>query len=212
MNASDGTTKSRSLDREARLALYPDDITLREARERYFARSGFTAATYTDPWVALPLGPVTVRLPNFGARKKAVKVHDLNHILTGYGTDWHGEFCASGFELGMGIGRSWAAWMINAGGAAGGLLRAPGDVVRAFARGRATKASTYTLLDRWDEAFLDLPLGEVRARVGVPDTAAAGTRDVLAILGHAALGAAIHLAPVALVVAGIAAIALRAPG
>lgn len=206
MNATDGTTQSTSLDRDARLALYPDDLTLREARERYFARSGFTAATYTDPWVALPLGPITIRLPNFGARKKAVKVHDLNHILTGFGTDWHGEFCASGFELGMGIGRSWAAWMINAGGAAGGLLRAPGDVVRAYARGRATRASTYDLLDPWDDAFLDLPLREVRARVGVPDDAAAKAADVVAVAGHAVLGAAIHLAPVVVVVGILAAI------
>jgi hypothetical protein len=206
MNASDGTTKSTSLDREARLALYPDDLSVREARARYFARSGFTAATYTDPWVALPLGPVTIRLPNFAARKKAVKVHDLNHILTGYGTDWHGEFCASGFELGMGIGRSWAAWMINAGGAAGGLLRAPRDVVRAYARGRAARASTYDLLDPWDDAVLDQPLRDLRARVAIPDDATAGLRDVVALAGHAVLGAAIHLAPVVVAVVAVAAL------
>jgi hypothetical protein len=206
MNASDGTTKSTSLDRKDRRALYPDDITLREARERYFARSGFTARTYTDPWVALPLGPLTIRLPNFSARKKAVKVHDLNHILTGYGTDWHGEFCASGFELGMGIGRSWAAWMINAGGAAGGLLRAPRDVVRAYARGRATRASTYDLLDPWDDAVLDQPLGDLRARVAVPDDAAAGLRDITALIGHAVVGAAIHLAPIIVVLGVVAAV------
>lgn len=113
MNASDGTTKSASLDREARLALYPDDLTVREARASYFARSGFTAATYTDPWVAPP---------------------------------------------------------------------------------------------PWGEALLYRPLGELRARVAIPDDAVSGPRDVVALAGHAVLGAAIHLAPVVAAVIAVAAL------
>lgn len=195
MSTDDGTTRSESLGPDGARAFYPDTMTLREARERYFQRSGFTAATYTSTWITLPLGPLKLPLPNFSARKEAVRIHDLNHILTGYGTDWLGEFRASAFELGMGVGRYWAGWMINAGGAAGGLLRAPGEMLRAHARGRATARSTYALLSTWDEAFLDKPLAEVRALVGVVDDATPTARDAVAVVGHALWGAAVHLAP-----------------
>jgi hypothetical protein len=63
------------------------------------------------PSVVLPIVlpvvlPVVLVLPNIPPRRRAVQVHDLNHVLTGYGTDWTGELRISGHELGMGCGAS----------------------------------------------------------------------------------------------------------
>jgi hypothetical protein len=205
MSSTDGSTRSNGLSPDEARALYPDDITMREARRRYFERTGFDDATYTAPWMTLPVGPFTVPLPNLAPRKAAVRVHDLNHVLTGYGTDWHGEFSISAFELGMGVGGYGAAWMLNAGGVAAGLLRWPGDLMDAHARGRATRRSLYRVLPRWDEAFLDKTLGEVRALVGVQDAAPRQPGDTVALVVHGLGGALAHLGPVAVVLVALAA-------
>ena len=207
MSDTDGSTRSNGLSPDEARALYPDDITMREARRRYFERTGFDDATYTAPWMTLPVGPFTVPLPNLAPRKAAVRVHDLNHVLTGYGTDWHGEFSISAFELGMGVGGYGAAWMLDAGGVAAGLLRWPADLLAAFARGRATRRSLYLLLPRWDEAVLDKTVGEVRALVGVQDAAPHKAMDAVRLVVHGVGGALAHLAPVAIVCVALAAAA-----
>ncbi len=116
-----------------------DRQTVLEAREQYFAMSGFNADTYTDNWVRLPILGFQLRLPNFSARKKAVPLHDIDHILTGYKTDWKGEGLISAYELGTGCGRYWAAWAINLQGILIGLIHSPAEALRAFARGRRSK-------------------------------------------------------------------------
>ncbi len=195
MSAEDGSTKSESLSPDEARAYYPDDITMREARQRYFKRSGFDDATYTSAWMELPVGARTIKLPNFKPRKEAVKVHDLNHVLTGYGTNWHGEYSISAYELGMGIGRFWAAWMLNAGGVAAGLVRWPKDLIKAYARGRATRRSMYDVLRAWDESFLDKRVGEVRAMIGIQDDVEVKNSDVVMVLTHGFLGTCAHFGP-----------------
>ena len=37
--------------------------------------------------------------PNTDSRKRAVPLHDLHHILTGYKTDWMGEAEIGAWEL-----------------------------------------------------------------------------------------------------------------
>jgi hypothetical protein len=203
MSANDGRTISESLSPEEARAYYPDDITMREARRRYFERSGFDDATYTSDWMELPVGGRTIRLPNFKPRKKAVRIHDLNHVLTGYGTNWHGEHMISAYELGMGVGGLWAAWLLNAGGVAAGLLRFPGDVVRAYARGRSTRRSLYDVVGEWDEAFLNKTVGEVRAIVGIEDAAATRSSDVAVLALHATGAVVAHFGPALVALAAV---------
>lgn len=205
MSSEDGTTKSRTLSPDEARDVYPDDVTLREARARYFQRTGFDDATYSDTWVKLPIGPITVAFPNIRPRKEAVRIHDLNHLVTGYGTDWEGEFSISAYELGMGMGRYWFGWFLNAGGVAGGLLRAPRKTFAAYARGRATSSSSYREIPQWDEAVLDWTVGDLRRRVALQDAVPVQTADVVKVLLNAAAGVVLHLGPV---VVGIAAVVL----
>ena len=39
----------------------------------------------------LAFGPVRFAFPNTAGRVRAVRYHDLHHVVTGYATDWTGE-------------------------------------------------------------------------------------------------------------------------
>ena len=145
---------------------YSGKMTVREGRERYFEVGGFGTETYTERWVKLPLGPLHFYLPNPGPRRVCVPLHDIDHVVTSYAPDWHGEFQISGFEIGAGCGRYWFGWMVNSQGIAGGALRWPRDTLRAFVRGRRCAASIFDR-DGVDDALLDTRISELRARIGL---------------------------------------------
>ncbi len=175
-------------------AYYLDKMTLREARTAYFARTGFDDGTYVDTWVKLPVGPIHVYMPNVGPRREAVKIHDINHIVGGFGTDWQGEFEISAFELGMGTGRYWVGWFLGVGGVALGLLRCRDPVRRAFARGRRTKASIYREIPDLTDAVLDgTTVGALRERVQIPDEATPTPEDDAALKRLAVMGVLLHV-------------------
>ena len=63
---------------------YDPEQTMRQARELYFAANHFgTDGGYSDAWVDLKLGPVPLPFPNTASRVRALRFHDLHHILTG---------------------------------------------------------------------------------------------------------------------------------
>jgi len=94
--------------------------SLRAARAEYFARAGFPAdGGYGDAWVKVKIaGRFMPLFPNVAPRVRAVKLHDLHHILTGYGTSWTGEAEIAAWELASGCRSYVAAWLLNAGGLA----------------------------------------------------------------------------------------------
>jgi len=145
---------------------FPDDLTLREGRDRYFAASGFDTSGYDERWVRLPVGSVHVSFPNLEGRRRCVALHDVDHVLTGYGTDWHGESQVSAFEIGAGCGRYWFGWLVNSQGLVGGALRWPRAALAAFVRGRRCRHSVYER-DGVDDALLDSHLGDLRAELGL---------------------------------------------
>ena len=142
----------------------PNEITVREARQRYFTENGLSETGYTSRWVALPVGPLKLYFPNTGGRKRAVVLHDLHHVATGYSTTWRGEAEISAWELGAGCGRYWAAWGLNLGAAALGLAIAPRRTLRAWQRGRASRT---LYRGAFDPALLDLTVTELRRRLAL---------------------------------------------
>ena len=139
--------------------------TLREARAQYFTRAGFDEGSYSDRWVRLRvLGLPLLAFPNTAGRVRAVKLHDLHHVLTGYDTSWAGEGEIGAWELASGCRNYWAAWYLNASAALIGLLVAPRRVLRAFARGRRER-NLYGL--EYSDALLGETLGALRARLGI---------------------------------------------
>jgi hypothetical protein len=145
--------------------MYADSTTVRAARDQYFAANGFSTASYTDPWVSLgKLGPIPIGFPNSASRKRAIPLHDLHHVATGYQTTWIGEAEIAAWEIGGGCSDHWAAWVLNAAAFAYGAVLAPRRVFRAFARGRKSRTLYHT---GWDDALLDLSVAELRHRLAL---------------------------------------------
>jgi hypothetical protein len=144
------------------MAAYPDGLTVREARARYFAANGFGEGGYDARWVKLQAGPLPLYFPNTAARVAAVRFHDLHHVVTGYDTTWTGEAEIGAWEVASGCARHYVAWLLNLQAMAIGLVMHPQAVFRAFVRGRHS-ANLYR--EEFHEALLAPTVGEVRHRL-----------------------------------------------
>jgi len=140
-----------------------ESLTVRAAREQYFRDNGLSEAGYTARWVTLKVGPIPLAFPNTRARRRAVPLHDLHHVATGYSTTWTGEAEISAWELAAGCGRYWAAWALDLGGALIGVFIAPRRTWRAFRRGRRCRSLYRASLT---DGLLDMTVAELRARLG----------------------------------------------
>lgn len=182
---------------------YDDTLSLRDARGRYFADNAFgDDGGYAKKWVKLQLGPLPFAFPNSAARVRAVKYHDLHHVVTGYDTDVVGEAEIGAWEIGSGCAGFVAAWILNLYAMMLGFLAGnPRAVWRAFLRGRHTKNLYH---DEYGEALLDARLGAVRARLDLAGAApAASVGDRIAFAAWSAASVALSLATVALLLAPI---------
>ncbi len=152
------------------MSRYDDALSLRDARTQYFERSGFASdGGYSDRWVFLKTAGVTIlAFPNTAARVRAVRFHDLHHVLTEYDTTWTGEAEISAWELASGCADQYAAWVLNIGAACIGLFIAPRRVLRAFARGRRTR-NLYR--EQFSDELLHGKVGELRAKLGLTESA-----------------------------------------
>jgi hypothetical protein len=176
---------------------YEDSLTLREARERYFAANDFGAdGGYSLEWVPVKVGPLGFKIPNTLSRRRAVRYHDLHHTLTGYSTDFRGECEIAAWEVASGCADHRAAWFLNLSALGTGLLFMPGGVWRAFARGR-NSGNLYRA--RFDDALLERRLGDVRRELRL-DRAAPALRasDALAFAGWSVAGLALFAVQLAL--------------
>jgi len=139
---------------------------------------------------------------------RAVRFHDLHHVLTGYDTNTIGEFEISAWEVAAGCKSFAAAWALNLSGMFAGVLVAPGRVFRAFKRGRRSR----TLYGEVFEPLLDLTVREARARYVAPDEGRlAQAGDVVGFaswlvvglgVGLLLAGVVIPLVPVGLIAVG----------
>jgi hypothetical protein len=177
--------------------MYAEGSSVRAAREQYFAENGFSAAGYNDNWVTIgKLGPIPLGFPNTPSRKRAIPLHDLHHVATGYATTWIGEAEIGAWEIAGGCTDHWAAWVLNASGFAYGVVFAPRRIYRAFMRGRHCR-TLYHL--GWDESLLDTSVGELKRRIGTDREPRVTWRDRLAFAGWILLVSA-----PAIVAAGVA--------
>lgn len=191
---------------------YAPSLTLAQARDAYFRQNGFgDDGGYSAKWVDFKLGPLPFPFPNTPARVRAVKYHDLHHILTGYQTNFVGELEISAFEIGGGCADMVAAWVLNLAGLAGGMFIAPLRTARAFVRG----SRAATLYRRtFDDALLGTTVQQIRDDLGVDrDTSPVTAWEILqlaawfftgAVVGTVAFAAMLALVPVGLVVTNLA--------
>lgn len=179
--------------------------TMRQARERYFADNRFGAdGGYSSKWVEFKLGRLPMPFPNSPARVRAVKFHDLHHLLTGYRTDIVGEFEIGAWEIGAGCHTFAAAWFLNLTAMSTGLFVAPGKVFRAFRRGLASR----TLYPLEFEPLLERTVDELRTQTGVDGTVPEATAKSVLLFALAALtGTSLALVTIAFALTPVALIA-----
>lgn len=151
---------------------YADRVTEREgllvrgALAEHLAASGLPPdAGDSDPFAVVRIFFLPYPIPNTRARKRAVRLHDLNHLVSGYKTDRIGELEISAWELASGGCRDYgAAWVLDLAGLLGGLLVAPRRTMRAFTAGRCQQN-----LYRFEyEELLALSMVDVRRLVSEP--------------------------------------------
>jgi hypothetical protein len=146
---------------------YPDSMPLADARALFFRHGNLGHdGGYSSRWVRVEAKPFPVYFPNTEARVAAARLHDLHHIAAEYDTDWPGEIEISGWEIGSGCGRFYAAWVLDLGGWAVGLLLAPLRLFRAFVRGRRAATNLYHIGFREAE-LQQTTVGTLRDRLGV---------------------------------------------
>jgi hypothetical protein len=146
------------------------DLNVSTAVQQYLDENGFTVEEYTRPYVDIGFGPYTLKLRNGPARQRAIPLHDMHHVATGYGTDLAGEAEVGMWELRAGCNNAFL-WLINLAAVTIGAVIAPWRVLRAFRRARGAR-SLY-VSGRSPEELAALTVGELRRLVGVPENGVA---------------------------------------
>lgn len=183
-------------------------VAMREAKRATFARFGIPEdGGDSEAWVDFKLGPLPMPFPNTDARRRAVKLHDLHHVLTGYRMDIIGEFEISAWEIAAGCGSYAVPWLLNLMGTTAGLVSAPLRTMRAFWRG-ARSRSLYTTLSH--DEVIDLPLEEVRRRLGIAPLeqhVSPRLKDVLQLAASSVAGLALGLVLLAIILTPVTLVA-----
>ena len=146
--------------------IYDPQMTLDDARDLYFSLNGFGPdGGYQDRWIKVKVWHIPIWLPNTEGRRRAVKLHDLHHVLTEYPTTWRGEAEISAWEIGSsGLRRYYAGWLLDLMNIAQGLVVNPTGVYRGFMHGRRT-SNLYDL--EFDDELLRGRVGDFRERLGL---------------------------------------------
>ena len=154
----------------------PSSWSVRDGRDAYLAENGFTTAEYDKKYAQYPLLGFKLPIPNSAARRRAVRLHDLHHVATGYGTDKAGEGEISAWELRRGL-KSLGPYVgaIVLSGALLGMLIAPRRTLRAFHASGRDKGSSLFPVDIAYDTLLDLSVAELRQELGIPRAGLAST-------------------------------------
>lgn len=153
---------------------FPAHWTVRQGLEVYLAENGFSKEEYSAPTTKASFLGIPFRLPNTKVHAAAIMRHDLHHVATGFGTDLRGEAEVSAWELRGGLGGIGAyvtAIVLSIIGL--GAVIAPVRCLRAYKAGRAN-----LFREVGYEALLDLTIGELRERLGLPQEGLAGRREL----------------------------------
>ena len=167
-------------------------MTVGEALRAHYAAAGLPpdGGRSASAW-AVKLGPVAFPFRNWEWRRRALRHHDVHHLLTGYPCTPAGEFEMAAWEFAA--GRFPSAWstlfclpLVGL-----GALITPRRSFAAFVRGRRSRTLYAAPLTR---ELLETRLCDLRARTLPHDVPAATIGDLARYLALAA----VSLAPLAL--------------
>ncbi len=135
----------------------------------YLAENGFGVEEYDKKWAFLVFFGIRFKIPNPPSHRRALMLHDLHHVLTGYGTDVRGEGEITAWELGRGglfdfglyVAFVWVSGVLL------GLLLAPSRTWTAWRLGAQTRGSLYHSSRSYEE-LLAMTVGDVRRELELP--------------------------------------------
>ncbi len=153
---------------------FESSMSVRVARDAYLAENGFTVDAYDAKFTEASFLGIKLKVPNTGAHRVAIMLHDLHHVATGYGTDIRGEGEISCWEMRRGLGAlGFYVGGIVFSGALLGILVAPRRSARAW-RASQSRDSLFPLcklprqnFDERYDALLAKTVGELRETLGV---------------------------------------------
>ncbi len=146
---------------------YPADWSVAQALETYLRENGFTKASYTERFTEVAVWKLKFYLPNTKAHARALRLHDLHHAITGFGTDLAGEGEISAWEVRRGLrGLDLYVTLVVLLAGTSGFVMAPIRAIRAF---RRSGGGRNLFADERDyEDLLAMNLGDLRVSLGVP--------------------------------------------
>jgi hypothetical protein len=167
-----------------------DDVTLREAIERHLAENGFPPdGGRSQRWVAHRIGRIPLCIPNISANRRAIPIHDMNHVVSGYGHDALGEGEVGAWELGSGYRDYTAAWVLGSAAMGRGFVHSPTRVFAAFVRGRQTE----NLFGADIETAMNTPVSMLRTSLRLDGHYSPNTGDALLFVAALAWASAAGL-------------------
>jgi hypothetical protein len=150
------------------------DVSVGQAVDEYMTENGFTIAEYTAKTVTLFAGPLSFRVPNPPARQRAVPLHDIHHVVTGFGTDVIGEGEQGIWELRAGC-PGLVPIFLNSLAATGAFLLSPRRVIRAFLSAKG--AETLYMSRISEESAKLMTVAELRRHLHVPENGIANREE-----------------------------------
>ena len=160
-----GTSRAKPI---ALVTPFSAEWSVRHALDNYLRENGFTEKEYDASYVWVSFWRFTFPFPNPPSRRRAVRLHDLHHVVTGYGTDPTGEAEISMWEFARGLsGLSLFVRAIVIGGGFLGYLHSPRRTHAAL-RTATPGATLFPLgFSDYDKLF-DMSVGELREKLGLP--------------------------------------------
>ena len=146
--------------------IYSNEMKIEEALQIYFAKYHFADGGYNDKYFKIKIGSLFIPFPNTKSRIKAVKFHDIHHLVTEYTAFWKGEVEIGAWEIASGCGIFFVAWLLNFGSFSIGLFLYPNALFKAFMMGKNVKTNLYYSYI-YDQSLLNRTVGELRKELGI---------------------------------------------
>lgn len=147
----------------------PSNWTVKEGLEAYMLESGFEIEHYELDSTPASFMGISFSVPNTPKHREMIKLHDLHHVATGFGTDMAGEGHISAWEFRNGIrGTGLYVGSIIFTGVLLGLVVSPRKTFRLL-REKSEKPPLFGRSDIDYIELLDMKISDLRELLGVPE-------------------------------------------
>ena len=172
-------------------------LSIKHALNNFYQINNFgEEGGINQTWAWFKFGPVALPFYNFKQRREKVWMHDLNHLVTGYNTQWRGEVSVSAWEAATGGWGFSPVWILILSAFGIGIFIYPADTFRAFVRGRYTKGHVGLKLPK--KQLIEQDLSALKHKLGLVNEPPhkANLSDIVAFTNYGIVSLALILFPV----------------